>query len=109
MISEKLKGKLKKLDKDDKNADLNEADVEGTPYEVYKRIFNRLGIGRIPLSDPCPYVDYWNIEECYDALNSDWMGELIYLNHPFSKTAAFMVKIMEQYLKGKSIIFLVLN
>lgn len=94
-IDEKLKIKLAKLAKDDKYSQLDENDVEGTPNELYEKIYRRIGIGKQFLMDPCPYYELWNYEDCYSSLTSDFIGDLIYLNHPFSKTAAYLVKVMQ--------------
>lgn len=92
-INELLEEKLKILDSDPINAGLWEFDIAGTPLVIFKKIYRRLGVLKKYLSDMCVLNNEWNQKDCFDALLNDWIGDLIFLNPPFSKMAAFMLKV----------------
>ena len=59
---------------------------------IFKKISRRLGLLRRHLKDPCPPAEGWNQNDNFDLLIDDWFGDIMFLNPPFSKTAATLVR-----------------
>lgn len=67
-----------------------------TPQELYNELNKEFKF----TFDPCPYQSPFN------GLNVDW-GQSNFINPPYSKVLAFAKKGYEEYLKGKTCVWLV--
>jgi hypothetical protein len=81
--------------------------VVGTPHDIFEKIYRRLFIMKKFLYDDCPDNHECNQLDWFDLLLNDFIGYLNYVNPTFSKIAAVLVKVFQQYLIGKSTILLV--
>lgn len=67
--------------------------VAGTRYSIFRKIFREFGLRLYMFSDPCPFNEHWNGNGYFDALTSNWFGQLIWLNCAFGKYYTFIKKI----------------
>lgn len=78
-----------------------------TPWKIKKAIARLFGVRQSHFWDPCPFDCNWNAEYSNDALTQKWAGDLIYLNHPWSKSFAFFPRMFAEYVDGASVACLV--
>lgn len=71
-------------------------DEYGTPDWIKKGIFNNW-------FDPCPLIDGL-VDR--DGLHSDWIGDKIFLNPPYSRPLPWVEKAITESKKGKTIALL---
>lgn len=110
---ELLKRKIEKRCEKKKKAKLDcavDSDQYFTPPGIKQFILKQLRLTSLKvLFDPCPPKPDWNAREDYDALFTQWLGIISFVNPPYSNGAAFVTKAVLELLQGRSSVSLVMT
>jgi hypothetical protein len=65
------------------------SDQAGTPDEVFKKFYERFGLLKKWMFDPCLFRILFNALKHFDAINENWGKGLVFLNHAWSLSKVF--------------------
>lgn len=84
--------------------DLSKTDSVRTPPYIVSYLKREFNVEQF--YDPVPYNDKFDPKKDKDALTTDW-GPISFVNPPYSQVKKFFLKGVEQWKKGKTVIFLI--